>query len=106
MSKPFDLKMQSLSTRLLEKFGSKVAVTREGVAIGSAWGVFVTEHSSLHGADPMVQTIVQDRRMKLSYMKIAPEPGDLLTADKGEWKIKSVDRIRPNDLTISYEVEV
>lgn len=106
MAKAFDTKMKGLADRLLNKFGSKVTVTRQGQLIGSGYGVFVTEDSTLVGSDLMVQTIARSRRMKITAIQKAPEPGDLLKADKEEWKIKSVKRTRPNDLTISYEVEV
>ena len=89
----------------LKEFGIPVKVTRNGASVGSGYGIFTANTTSLDSAQG-VQTGLGSRTMKLGAIAKAPEIGDTVVADKTSFSVRSVAALRPTTVTLLYTLEL
>lgn len=90
----------------LRKVGVPVKVTRNGSAVGAGYGVFVERKNSMDTTEPLMQTTVRQRVLKLSGLAKPPAIGDTITVDKDEFTVSSVETTRPTTVTLVYTLEL
>lgn len=95
--------------RLLQQHGMSMKVTRAGVAVGSAYGIFVkaeTKDETSSASSVLASTSQTVKGLLLSGLAKAPLVGDVLSADKGSWTVRAVDTVRPTTTTVLYKLDV
>jgi hypothetical protein len=96
--------MNAKAVEQLAKFGFLITVTRDGASIGKAYAVVNPLEQKEADTGTSLVTVSEVELVAATKAKFDPQPGDVITSKRGNWRITSVEPIEPGLVNVAWKL--